>query len=154
MLTTNVIDYTVASSAQYDILLSPPLNLAGSTITVRVYVASSFKPVTIGVHYDDTTDSSSAGTTRSTTVPASGWFEAHIDVSDSGPSVDNVDLIGIGLDDFEGNGTNIIYLDSITISPAAVGPWEFTSSASPLQYTLYDPYEENGMSGAIAWRSD
>jgi hypothetical protein len=152
VLTTNVIDRSSSPAADFNILLSSPVNLAGATVTARVYVASSNRPAEVIVHLDDTTDDSSTGTYRSTTVPASGWFEADISPSSSSSSLSNTNLIGLVISGFAANGSVVVYLDSIVVTGASAGPWQFTSSGSPLTFEPDPGTDPSDISGSISWR--
>lgn len=154
VLTTNIIEASVQVAAKYDILLDSPVNLAGATITARVYVASSLKPQQIQIHFDDTTDSSSAGTSRAVDVPASGWFDVDIEVSDTLPFASSIDSIGLIVGTFTEAGTNILYLDSIRVSSGDAGPWDFTSDASSLAYSFIPDSADGAVNGSIGWRGN
>jgi hypothetical protein len=154
VLTTAVTKSSANPYVGYGIKLSAPINLVGATVKARLYVASSLKPVAVQIHYDDTSDLASSGAYVSTTVPASGWFEAEgtgiADISFS----NHVDLIEVTVGGFAANGTSVIYLDSITITPAVGGPWTFSASASPLVYSLTDDVDPTAISGVITWRNN
>jgi hypothetical protein len=149
-LSATVTDNSSNPFVRYSIELNPAVNLAGATITARLYVASSMRPTFIQVHLDDTTDSSSTGVYTATPVTASGWFEAEMSVIPSG----NFDLLELMLQNFSGPGTAIVYLDSIAISPALAGPWNFTSSAAPLTYSLGQGVDSDAITGGVTWRNN
>jgi hypothetical protein len=150
VLSTTVIDNASRPNVRYGFSLNPPVDLVDATITARLYAASGFRPGTIRVHCDDTTDSSSSGIYTGTSVAASGWFEATME----GVSAPHIDLLELMLDDFGGAGTATLYLDSITISPAVAGPWNFTSSGAPLTYSPGVEVDPKVVSGGVSWRNN
>jgi hypothetical protein len=150
VLHATVTDNSSSPFVRYSIQLSPPVNLAGATITARLYIASSVQPDIVQVHIDDTTDSSSTGIYAATPVSVSGWFEAKM----SNIPFSNIDLLELWLQDFNTLGSTAVYVDSISISPALAGPWNFASSAAPLAYSLGEGVDLNAISGGLTWFHD
>lgn len=149
VLSATVTDNSASPFVRFGITLNPPIDLVGAAITARLYVASNVQPTTVQVHIDDTTDSSSSGMYAATAVGTSGWFVAEMFVTAS-----NIDLLEVMLQDFSGVGGAAVYLDSISISTGVAGPWEFTSAAAPLTYSIGVGVDPSDISGSVSWRNN
>jgi hypothetical protein len=150
VLIATVTDNSTSPFVRYGIALSPPIDLIGAQITARLFVASNAYPSTVQVHIDDTTDASSTGMYVANQVDNTGWFLAEMSVT----AATNINLLELMLQDFSGVGGAVVYLDSITITTAAAGPWEFTSSAAPLTYSLGVGVDPSDISGSVSWRNN
>jgi hypothetical protein len=153
VLATTVSDVSLTAAASYGVRLASPVDLSGTTIRARMYVASTPGTITIQLHYDDSTDPSSGGVSRGFEVPTSGWFAATLDVTGAQAFDTHVDWIDVKVGGFSSSGTATVYLDSLSIDPPAAGPWEFASSASPLVYANEGNVHPEFVSGAITWRN-
>jgi len=150
VLSTTVDDISSGVFVTYGTKLEPAVDLVAATVTVWLYVTSSIRPTFIQVHLDDTTDSASSGTYTSTAIPAAGWYK----ITTAPLSLPNVDLLELMLTNFDEVGTSTIYVDSITISPAVAGPWNFTSSGAPLTFAPGDSVDPSVVSGLVGWRNN
>ena len=150
VLSTTVADNSSNPWVTYGTKLNPPVDLVEASVTAVVYVATSVKPTFIEIHCDDTTDSSSSGTYTSMPIPATGWYK----ITAGQLTLAHVDLLELMLTNFDGVGTATVYVDSITISSAVAGPWDFTSSAAPLTYAPGGDVDPSAVSGIASWRNN
>jgi len=153
VLTTTVTDSSSYPYMAYAIHLSQAVDLSRATIVARLYVASSYQPSIVRIHYQDTTDASSTGVLVGSPVVASGWFEAAAGGIAGNTNTVHADLIEVllGFDPSTDPGTAVVYLDSISITTAVAGPWNFATSASPLAAS---PDHDVVISGNVTWRNN
>ena len=125
--------------------LPSPVNLRGTVVRARVYIASTVQPESIRLYFDDLRTSSGTSYAAPAGSVGPGWYDLVFDINSASVEAGGATLLGLNLGLH--SGTTTLYVDSIAVTPAVAGPWNFTSSGSPL--TLV---EGTATSGTVSWR--
>jgi hypothetical protein len=119
-------------------------DVSASVITFHVYVfAGSGGALQTFVRNGSTNNYLTAFQTHDL-ASLSGWTDLTVDVAAlTDSTLDKTQIEAFGLQ-ILANGTGpwttptVVYVDSITISNGAAGPWEFTTSAQPMAVNTYN----------------